>query len=310
MNEAAVWVTVFYIVAIVFESFLSVSEGLTLYDWKDSFVNVLMGCGNFLIDLGMKTVTFFVLNWFHQFAFFEISSVWGSWVTVILLQDFAYYWLHRVDHHCRFFWAIHVNHHSSEKFNFTVAIRSSLLQPLYRFLYYIPVALMGFDAMQIMVAYSLCQIYGFFIHTETVGKLGPLEWILATPSNHRVHHGSNPQYLDKNLGMFLIIWDRIFGTYEKENEKVVYGLTKNIGTNHIPTVIFHEWKEMLRDLRKPVSFKHKLMYVFGPPGWSHDGSRLTSKQIRSGHKKSGTSVLQSTLLNQDEQLAPREGTAA
>jgi len=289
MDQVAIWVTVFYIVAIVFESFLSTTEGLNLYDWKDSMLNVLLGTGNFLLDLSMKAVTFFVLNWFHQFAFFEVSSVAWSWILVILLQDFAYYWLHRVDHSCRLFWAVHVNHHSSEKFNFTVAIRSSLLQPLYRWVYYIPVALMGFDAVQIMVAYSVCQIYGFFIHTETIGKLGPLEWIFATPSNHRVHHGSNPQYLDKNLGMLLIIWDRMFGTYATEKDKVVYGLTKNIGTNHIPTVIFHEWKSIISDVRKPVGLKNKLMYIFGPPGWSHDGSRFTSRQIRSVHE-SGKSV--------------------
>jgi sterol desaturase/sphingolipid hydroxylase (fatty acid hydroxylase superfamily) len=286
MDQLVVWVTVFYIVAIVFESFLSTYEGLHLYDWRDSLVNILMGSGNFLLDLGMKAITFFVLNWFHQFAFFEITSPFWSWFTVILLQDFAYYWLHRVDHSCRFFWAIHVNHHSSEKFNFTVAIRSSLLQPLYRFVYYIPVALMGFDAIQIMVAYSICQIYGFFIHTETIGKLGPLEWIFATPSNHRVHHGSNPQYLDKNLGMFLIIWDRIFGTYAKEEDKVVYGLTRNINTKHLPTVVFHEWNSIISDVKKPVKFKDKLMYIFGPPGWSHDGTRQTSQQIRKSYFKS------------------------
>ena len=134
-----------------------------------------------------------------------------------------------------------------------------------------------------MAAYSFCQIYGFFIHTETIGKLGPLEWVFVTPSNHRVHHGSNPQYLDKNLGMFLIIWDRIFGTYAKEEEKVVYGLTSNINTKHIPKVIFHEWKNLYHDIRKPVSIREKLWYVFGPPGWSHDGNRKRNSRSENGH---------------------------
>ena len=285
MDQVAVWVTVSYIIAIVFESLLSSFEGLHLYKRKDSFVNILIGTGNFLLDLSIKVFVFNILNWFHQYAFFTIEPGIMAWIMVVILQDFAFYWLHRIDHSCRFFWAIHVNHHSSEEFNFSVAIRSSLLQPLYRFIYFIPIALMGFNALQIMLAYSFCQIYGFFIHTKIIGKLGPLEWILATPSNHRVHHGSNPLYLDKNMGMFLIIWDRLFGTYQKEEEPVVFGLTKNIETSYLPTVIFHEWKNIAADLRKSVGLRARILYLFGPPGWSHDGSRKTSRQIREEYFK-------------------------
>ena len=138
-----------------------------------------------------------------------------------------------------------------------------------------------------MFMYSVTQIYGILIHTQYINKLGFLEWFMATPSHHRVHHGSNPQYLDKNLGMIFIIWDKIFGTFraENSNDPVRYGLTKNIVSPNPVTVVFHEWIEMWKDLKKPISFRSKLMYVFGPPGWSHDGSRKTSKQLEEEYFK-------------------------
>lgn len=175
---------------------------------------------------------------------------------------------------------MHVTHHSSEEFNLTVGFRSSVFQPLYRFVWFIPIALVGFDPLDIMFMYAATQIYGILIHTKTVSKLGPLEWVLSTPSHHRVHHASNIKYLDKNMGMILIIWDRVFGTFAKEEEEVVYGLTTNIKTYNPITMVFHEWKAIYEDLNKQTSFKNKIMYVFGPPGWSHDGSRKTSSQLR------------------------------
>jgi len=193
-----------------------------------------------------------------------------------------YYWLHRIDHYCRFFWAVHVTHHSSEEFNLTVGFRSSVFQPLYRFIYFIPLALLGFRGVDIMFIYAATQIYGILIHTKTVDKLGVFEYFLSTPSHHRVHHASNVKYLDKNMGMVFIIWDKMFGTFvkEDENEPVVYGLTENIRTYHPLKMVFHEWISIVKDLRKQTSLKNKFMYIFGPPGWSHDGSKKTSSQLR------------------------------
>jgi sterol desaturase/sphingolipid hydroxylase (fatty acid hydroxylase superfamily) len=199
-----------------------------------------------------------------------------------------FYWLHRVDHYCRFFWAVHVTHHSSEEFNLTVGFRSSVFQPLYRFIYFIPIAFMGFKGIDIMFAYSATQIFGILVHTQTIRKLGFLEYIIVTPSHHRVHHGSNVRYLDKNLGMFLIIWDKLFGTFQAEDEKdpVKYGLTKNLDSQNPVTLVFHEWKNIFSDLvGKRGPLRAKLMYVFGPPGWSHDGSTKTSKQLRDELKR-------------------------
>jgi sterol desaturase/sphingolipid hydroxylase (fatty acid hydroxylase superfamily) len=193
-----------------------------------------------------------------------------------------FYWLHRVDHYCRLFWAIHVTHHSSEEFNLTVGFRSSVFQPLYRFIYFIPLALLGFRGIDIMFIYAATQIYGILIHTKAIDKLGFIEWFMSTPSHHRVHHASNVKYLDKNMGMVLIIWDRLFGTFQAEdkNETVVYGLTENIKTYNPVQMVFHEWINIFKDLKKPASLKAKLMYIFGPPGWSHDGSKKTARQLR------------------------------
>ena len=204
------------------------------------------------------------------------------WAILLLAEDFMYYWLHRIDHYCRFFWAVHVTHHNSEEFNFTVGFRSSVFQPLYRFIYFIPLALLGFRGIDIMFIYSATQIFGILVHTQTVGRLGFLEYILITPSHHRVHHGSNALYLDKNMGMLFVFWDKLFGTFQAEeaHEPVRFGLTENIKTYHPLKMVFHEWKQMVMDLKKPSTFKDKLYYVFGPPGWSHDGSKKTSKQLR------------------------------
>jgi len=251
-----------------------------LYSLKGTLTNVWLNLANFGLDLLMRGILLLVLNYFYRFHVVIIHNPWAYWIVLLLMEDLAFYFLHRVDHYCRFFWAVHVTHHSSEEFNLTVGFRSSVFQPLYRFIWFIPLALFGFTAWDIMLMYSITQIYGILIHTQLIGKLGPLEWFLATPSHHRVHHGSNIRYLDKNLGMVLIIWDRLFGTFEEEEETVRYGLTENIHSYEPSHVLFHEWKNILKDLRKPVSLKVKLMYVFGPPGWSHDGSKKTSRQLR------------------------------
>lgn len=231
----------------------------------------------------MRTVSLLVLNYFFDFRIINsYPTVWIYWVALFLAEDFMYYWLHRIDHFCRLFWAVHVTHHSSEEFNLTVGFRSSVLQPLYRFIYFIPLSFVGFKAIDIMFIYSATQIFGILVHTQTVGKLGWLEYFLVTPSHHRVHHASNVCYLDRNMGMVLIIWDKLFGTFQKEleHEPVKYGLTQNLQSNNPGKIVFHEWQDIICDLKKKTSFKNKIMYLLGPPGWSHDGNRKTSAQLR------------------------------
>lgn len=274
--------TPIYIVVIGAEILFSYFHHRHYYSLKGTLANIYLSALNFTLDILLRGICLFVLNYFYQFKITEIQNTILYWFVLVIAQDFMFYWLHRIDHYCRLFWAVHVTHHSSEEFNLTVGFRSSVFQPVYRFVYFIPLALFGFKGIDIMFVYAATQIYGILIHTKTVGKLGFLEYFLSTPSHHRVHHGSNVKYLDKNMGMLLIIWDRMFGTFveEDENEKVVYGLTENIKTYNPLKMVFHEWVNIFKDLKKSPVLYHKFMYVFGPPGWSHDGSKKTAKQLR------------------------------
>lgn len=275
-----------YTIVIGFEFFYSHLKHKGLYSTKGVLSNVYLTSLNMGLDFLLRAFCLIVLNYFYRYKFMDLSA-WPVlyWAVLIIVEDFMYYWLHRIDHYCRFFWAVHVTHHSSEEFNLTVGFRSSVFQPLYRFIYFIPVSLMGFDALDIMFAYSATQIFGILVHTQTIGKLGPLEYIIVTPSHHRVHHGSNVKYLDKNMGMFLIIWDKLFGTFQQElspqeYQPIRYGLTKPLGRPNALELVFHEWRQIWRDVRRQRSWRHKWHCLLGPPGWSPDGSSLTSDQLR------------------------------
>lgn len=274
--------TPIYAIVIGAEILFSYFHQKNYYSVKGTLANIYLTSLNLGLDILVRGICLLVLNYFYQFKFTEFQNQFAYWTVLLITQDFMFYWLHRVDHYCRMFWAVHITHHSSEEFNLTVGFRSSVFQPLYRFLYFIPLALLGFKGIDIMFIYSATQIYGILIHTKTVGKLGFLEYFLSTPSHHRVHHASNVKYLDKNMGMVLIIWDKLFGTFveEDKNETIVYGLTENIKTHNPIKMVFHEWINIYNDLRKPSSLKAKFMYVFGPPGWSHDGSKKTARQLR------------------------------
>ncbi len=274
--------TPIYAIVIGAEILFSYIHHKNYYSVKGTLSNIYLTSLNLGLDILVRGICLIVLNYFFQFKFVEISNQYAYWAVLLITQDFMYYWLHRVDHYCRMFWAVHVTHHSSEEFNLTVGFRSSVFQPLYRFFYFIPLALIGFKGIDIMFIYSATQIYGILIHTKTVNKLGFLEHFMSTPSHHRVHHASNVMYLDKNMGMVFIIWDKLFGTFVEEDKKevVVFGLTENIKTYHPLKMVFHEWINIAKDLKKPSSLKAKFMYIFGPPGWSHDGSKKTARQLR------------------------------
>jgi sterol desaturase/sphingolipid hydroxylase (fatty acid hydroxylase superfamily) len=277
-----------YMIMMGIELFLSNARTRASYSKKDTLENIYLNLLNGGIDLAFRIVYVgFILTFFYNHRITPgIPNPWLYWATLVIFEDFMYYWLHRVDHHVRVFWATHVTHHSSEKFNFTVGIRSSVMEPLYRFFYFIPLALCGFQPLDIAFIYAVTQTWGILVHTERINKMGWLEYILVTPSHHRVHHGSNPKYLDKNLGMFLIIWDKMFGTFQPElpaevYQPIKYGLTKQIEKVTPVTIVFHEWDSIRKDLKKKgTSPKDKWNYLFGPPGWSHDGSRNTSEQLR------------------------------
>lgn len=273
----------FMVFLIVAELIFSHYYNRKLYTKGDTIINLVCTSWNLLNDLLFRGVTLFVLIWVNSFEIFEFANKGILyWILLFLAEDFSYYVLHCADHYVRIFWATHSTHHSSEKFNLTVAIRSSVFQPFYRFLFFMPIAFVGFDALDIVFMYAVTQVYGFWIHTEIVGKLHPmLEFIFVTPSHHRVHHASNVKYLDSNMGMVLIIWDRIFGTFVEEDEKepVRYGLTHNVESYHPLKVVFFEWKHLLQDIKKTPRFLIKLNYLIKPPGWSHDGSKKKPSQF-------------------------------
>lgn len=273
-----------YAVVIGIELFYSYFNKKGLYSTAGIVQNVYLTLMNMSLDILIRGVCLLVLNYFYTLHFTDFTATpILYWAVLVISEDFMFYWLHRVDHYCRLFWAVHVTHHSSEEFNFTVGFRSSVFQPLYRFIYFIPLTFLGFKGIDIMFAYSATQIVGILVHTQTVRRLGWLEYLIVTPSHHRVHHGSNARYLDKNMGMFLIVWDKLFGTFQAEldEEPVRYGLTTNLESKHPLHVVFHEWKNIFKDVLNPqLPLRAKFMYVFGPPGWSHDGSRKTSQQLR------------------------------
>jgi len=295
----------FYMIIIAGEIILGNLQHRKAYTLKDTFTNVYLLLANSGIDLLFRTLYVGILVYFFNRQVYHISNPLLYWFVLLLLEDFLYYWLHRFDHEIRLFWAVHVTHHSSEHMNFAVGFRSSVFQPLYRFIYFIPLALMGFNPVDIIFMYSATQIWGIFVHTEFIHKMGWLEYIFVTPSHHRVHHASNPKYLYRNMGMFLIIWDKMFGTFQAELDAatykpIKYGLTNPLETMNPLTVIFHEWRMICKDLsRKDISLRQKLSYVFGPPGWSHDGTRTTSQQLRALECGSGETGDQATLYQKN-----------
>ena len=193
-------------------------------------------------------------------------SAW-AWVLVFLLDDFAYYWMHRASHVVNVLWAGHVVHHSSEEFNLTVALRQSSLHGLMSWLFYLPIALLGVPLSMWLVCHALNLVYQFWIHTREVNRLGPLEWVLNTPSHHRVHHGINPEYQDKNFAGTLIIWDRLFGTFEPERAPPVYGITKPLQSWNPVLANVHQFAEIGRQIKAAESLRDKLGAVFAHPRW-------------------------------------------
>lgn len=273
----------FVIVLTLVEMYISYIHDKKLYSKRDTWTNIYLMTVAVVINLIMKTATFFLLAYCYQFRLFEISNFWMYWIVLILVQDFLYWFLHTVGHYVRFFWAMHVTHHSSEHFNLTTGFRSTVFEPLYRVFFYLPLAFMGFTALDILFAYLVTQIYGNIVHTQAKIKFPAwFEYIFVTPSHHRVHHASNVRYLDKNMGMVLILWDRLFGTFQEElpEDVIKYGLTAQPKDTGPVNIIFHEFIALKNDVKKAPTFMDKVKYILNPPGWSHDGSTQIAKLMQ------------------------------
>ncbi len=265
---------------------------------KDAGASIGMGLGSTIIDIGIKAIALGYLFWFYQFRIFDNlgpatveefatwqwqkAHVW-VWAFAFILQDFMFYWHHRLSHEIRLLWAAHINHHSSVNINFAVALRQSWLELLYKDMWYIPLAIIGIHPLMILTLHQLNLIYQFLPHTEAVRRMPKwFEYIFNTPSHHRVHHSSNIQYLDKNYGGVFIIWDRLFGTFKSEDDKIpcVYGITKNIHTYNLFKIAFHELGSIIKDVQQAPDLKSKLNYIFNAPGWSHNGEDQRARTLQ------------------------------
>jgi len=249
------------------------------YAGRDTLASLAMGIGNVIIAAGTKLPMIALFTWLYQYRVTTLPNAWWTWLLLLFADDLCYYAFHRASHEIRFFWAAHVNHHSSQHYNLSTALRQSWTTPLTEPWFWVALPLLGFAPWMILTQMAVSLLYQYWIHTEAIDRLGPLEWIFNTPSHHRVHHGANPEYLDRNHGGIFIIWDRLFGTFEPERAPVRFGLTTNLRSHHPVHIAFHEWRAMLADAWRAGSLRHALGFLFRAPGWHPEGG-VTSRALQ------------------------------
>lgn len=240
-----------------------------LYRFNDALTNINLGIGSQVVGIMTKGLLFLAYLYLYENRVFTFENTWWTWVLLFLGVDFFYYWFHRASHEVNALWAAHIVHHQSEDYNLSVALRQSWFQGWFSWAFYLPLAVVGFDPIMFAAMNSFNTLYQFWIHTTTIKTMGPLEWIFNTPSHHRVHHGSNPKYIDRNHAGSLIIWDRMFGTFQKEEEEVVYGITSPLNSWNPVWANFHYWKDLWQ-LAKQSRGLDKIRVFLKPPGWQPD----------------------------------------
>lgn len=266
-------------------------KNLDLFEAGDTKASLWMMFFVSFVDLAPKLLAFVAFYYLAPLSPLAevVQRQWWAWVLLFFLDDFIYYWFHRLNHQVRLMWAGHVSHHSAIKMNFATALRQGVGERVHKYAFWLPLPLLGFDPLMIFTMMSLNLFYQYWLHTELIGRLPNwFELVFNTPSHHRVHHASNISYLDCNHGGVLIIWDRIFGSFSKEvdSEKVKYGLTQNITSLRPIYVATHEYAAIMRDVARAEHWKDKLGYLFLAPGWSHDGEDKRSKTLRASLLKS------------------------
>lgn len=275
-------VPVFVLVIIIEMIYVRVT-GKGRYHAADAASSLAMALGSRLTEILLGAAVIFAHYAVYSIHLFDLGWTWPVLVACFFAEDFAFYWFHRISHERRWFWASHVVHHSSLHLNFTTAVRRTWTGVLgLSFIFWLPLSFIGFPPEMVLMFFAISSVYQFFVHTEAVKRLGPLEWVLNTPSHHRVHHAVNAQYLDANYGGVFIVWDRLFGTFVREDAKEPprYGIVNQIVTFNPFRIAFHEWTAIARDVADARSWREVWGYVMGPPGWSPDGSRKTSRSIK------------------------------
>lgn len=276
----------FFVVAIVLEIALArLGKAKARYEPRDAATSLMMGLGSSIVGLATGGLVFAASLWVWEHRLFNVpmTAIW-AWVVLFFAEDLTYYWFHRLSHERRFWWASHVNHHSSTHYNLTTALRQTWTGGVAgTWLLWLPLSFLGFPPAMVAIQKGISLVYQFWIHTEAVGRMPAwFEAVFNTPSHHRVHHARNPRYLDANYAGILIVWDRLFGTFtpEDEAEPCRYGIVRNLPSFNLLTNVFHEWIGIGRDLAASRSPREVVGYLFGPPGWSPDGSRETSATLK------------------------------
>lgn len=270
-----------YAIAISAEALYSWKKNLNLYNISDTLINFFFGISAVLVRVGTKFIWLKIWLYIYKYSIFKIPENLYSWVALFFVNEFVYYWFHRISHEWRPLWAIHVNHHSSELMNFSTATRTPIFNFLLHNLFWIPLPLIGFHPNMVFVIAMVSFVLTFFQHTQLVPKIKWLDYFVNTPTHHRVHHASNAKYIDKNYGNILIIFDRMFGTFEPETEKPVYGLTKNVRSKNLVVLIFHEWVALWH------SFKNRRLVPFKLWRWDRQ-KKIKRKLPRFQPQRTGT----------------------
>ena len=257
------------VLAMIFvEILISNWQQKNYYKTQDTLCTIGLLAGNIIVAFSIKGLILALHFYLYQYKIFELSGMlplWLFWILTFVVIDLVFYIYHRMSHRIRFLWAIHLSHHSSEEMNFAVSFRQAWFGPISKIPFFMVLPLLGFDPTIIAAAGVISTLWGIVGHTQIVGRLGFVEWIFNTPSHHRVHHGSNKQYIDKNYGNLLIIWDRMFGTFEPEKEKVRFGLVNNVNTFNPTKITFMAWSSMIEDISNKRSLSEVLRIIFGPP---------------------------------------------
>ncbi len=276
-----------FVVTIVLEIVLGrFGKVRATYEFRDTATSLMMGLGSNIFGalIGGFAAATAIYVYIHYHLLEIPMTAWWAWVAVFFLEDMTYYWFHRFSHERRFWWAAHVNHHSSQHYNLATALRQTWTGEVAgTWILWLPLTLIGFPPAMLAIQKGISLVYQYWVHTEAIRKLPRwFEAVMNTPSHHRVHHARNPRYLDSNYAGILIIWDRLFGTFvpEEESDPPRYGIVKNLGDFNILRVAFHEWMGIGKDLAGSRSVREVIGYVLGPPGWSPDGSRDTSHTLK------------------------------
>lgn len=285
----------FFFALIALEYLWSLKKGKSVYTIADTFSNLACGTLQQVVGLSIKVAFIFLYDWFlNHFSLQSLLGVgpwpmaWWGWCIAFILIDFVYYWFHRLSHGINFMWAAHSVHHQSEEYNLSVALRQSSLQNIFNFTFFLSLAFVGIPTQMVIICYSINLIYQFWIHTRLLGKLGPLEYIFNTPSHHRVHHGVNLKYLDRNHAGVFIVWDRWFGSFQEEDEEVVYGVTVPLKSWNPVWLQMQPYYALLKDSVRTREIMDKVKVWLTPPGWrprdlggfSHPRAITPSQQVK------------------------------